>query len=669
MNFKYIVTSILFSVIAFASWANPIDVQTACEKASRVMSSLDSLGVTTSDNGFSRQTRIAGTVGVLSSSMFGVSSQYAETAEGLVLETSSRSAYVFRNGSGHFVIAAADDRLPEVLAYGDFTGEVMPPQLQTLLRCYDNALQKMPENGFRAHSASTLDPVAPLLTTFRGQGTPYNSLCPYYKYDDGTVSSEPCDVGCVATALEQILTYYRRDYVLQEDLKGWETEHYAIADVPKGSHVDSRLILNDYTGDYTSEQGDAVARLSYWLGMAVHMNWSPGSSGAESCNAKESLMNAFGLKYVVYADSYNYDPSDWVAMIRNEIKCRRPVYYAGSVMRFGGHAFVLDGYDSDGYFHVNWGYDGHYDGYFNLEVLNYSEPKGNESPVGYENGFFCNQEALFICPDDVEVQLPEPIERTGEEILLIDWALLETPVMTSYTPLSVTLKNSSQRSLTTPLEFFTNLDTDEDVFRDGDYVGLTSVTLKPEEERTITVHLRFDADGERIMRMSADDVHYVDMGKVSIEPFHGEDVSIAAPLISFRAGNKLDVAIDVTNKKADHRLGGRVVYELVHEGYEVEGIRHFHYLYASPGETISDSESFYDLVSGDTYRLLIRYPWRVVHEIVFVMPETSGLDEVELNDEERADSSAPWYNIQGKRVAKPNERGIYVRNRKKILVR
>ena len=592
-----------------------------------------------------------------------------KAASGIVLKARSKATYLFRTGNGQFVLAAADDRFPAVLGYGRFGGSDVPPQLESLLANYDHAISRMPEYSAYAAPAENLEPVAPLLTTFRGQGYPYNSLCPFYKYDDGTVSEERCEVGCVATALEQILTYYRRDYVLQEDLKGWETEHYTIPDLPKGSHVDSRLIADDYTVECTQEQIDAVATLSYWLGIAVKMNWTPGSSGASSKNAVEPLANVFGFKYAVYVDSYNYDPAEWVQMIRNEISQHRPVYYAGSVMRLGGHAFVLDGYDSDGYFHVNWGYDGHYDGYFNLALLNYAEPKGDESEVGYENGFFCNQEALLLCPDEVEVQLPDAIERTGEEISLVDWHLLESPVKTSYTSMSITLKNTSQYALTTPLEFFTNLQTDEEIFKEGDYVGLTSVTLQPGETCTQTVHLRFDEDGERFFRMSPDDEHYVNLGMVNIEPYHGENVSISAPVLSFKPQQTLDVSIDLTNLLSEYRYGGRVVYEIIHEGHEVEGTRHFHYVYAAPSATVQDAASFHNLIAGDTYRLLVRCPWRVMHEVAFVMPETAGLEKVELDEEKQDKPVGPWYYVSGQRVKKPAHRGIFIRDRKKYFVK
>ena len=51
--------------------------------------------------------------------------------------------------------------------------------------------------------------------------------------------------------------------------------------------------------------------------------------------------------------------------IASDLDLGRPVYYAGS-SDLGGHAFVCDGYDDNGMFHFNFGWDGVADGYYTL---------------------------------------------------------------------------------------------------------------------------------------------------------------------------------------------------------------------------------------------------------------------------------------------------------------
>ena len=64
-----------------------------------------------------------------------------------------------------------------------------------------------------------------------------------------------------------------------------------------------------------------------------------------------------------------YSINEWENMIYNELANNRPVVYGGQ-SDDGGHAFVCDGYDGNGMFHINWGWGGYGDDYFSLSVLN-----------------------------------------------------------------------------------------------------------------------------------------------------------------------------------------------------------------------------------------------------------------------------------------------------------
>ena len=57
-------------------------------------------------------------------------------------------------------------------------------------------------------------------------------------------------------------------------------------------------------------------------------------------------------------------------MIYQELNQYGPIYYAGVSDGGGGHAFVLDGYDETGFVHINWGWGGKSDGFFDIALLN-----------------------------------------------------------------------------------------------------------------------------------------------------------------------------------------------------------------------------------------------------------------------------------------------------------
>jgi len=55
--------------------------------------------------------------------------------------------------------------------------------------------------------------------------------------------------------------------------------------------------------------------------------------------------------------------------IDHQQAARRPVYYAGHSSN-SGHFFVVDGYQSEDFFHINWGWYGNKDGDFRLSLCN-----------------------------------------------------------------------------------------------------------------------------------------------------------------------------------------------------------------------------------------------------------------------------------------------------------
>ena len=69
-----------------------------------------------------------------------------------------------------------------------------------------------------------------------------------------------------------------------------------------------------------------------------------------------------------------YSIDGWEDLIYSELVNGRPVLYGGS-REDDGHAFVCDGYDGNGLFHINWGFGGIFDAYFSLSVLKYSPTK------------------------------------------------------------------------------------------------------------------------------------------------------------------------------------------------------------------------------------------------------------------------------------------------------
>ena len=274
------------------------------------------------------------------------------------------------------VLRSTDSRLPQDVVRFDREEDVanMPQELRDFLGCYEEALRRMDE-GAEPSQVLSVDPYASFQTTEVGpilgdiefdQGTPYNDKCPI-------INNARAITGCVATAMAEIMRFWKYPSVgtgsaTYTGSKGAQT--YNFADHP----FDWNNMLPTYKHDYTATQASAVAELMLACGASVNMNYAYDGSGAHSENVLPALRDYFGFDPSI---EYLHDATDdiistvWVVVLKNEFDNGRPVYYAGS-NQTSGHAFVMDGYRTDGsdvYFHVNWGWNGAYNGWYLITYL------------------------------------------------------------------------------------------------------------------------------------------------------------------------------------------------------------------------------------------------------------------------------------------------------------
>ena len=152
------------------------------------------------------------------------------------------------------------------------------------------------------------------------------------------------------------------------------------------------LMLDTYDANSSQESQDAVATLMKHCGVSVDMTYMQQASGALSGNAAEALVKYFGYPADVQILSRDYRSYDeWITLIKNEIDAGRPVLF-GAQSTAGGHEFVIDGYNTDGYFHVNWGWGAYLDGYFLIATLDPGDSQGIGG--GSDSGFKFMQDII-----------------------------------------------------------------------------------------------------------------------------------------------------------------------------------------------------------------------------------------------------------------------------------
>ncbi len=555
-----------------------------------------------------------------------------------------------------------------VLAYGlsydpECLSDDMPEALREMLRAYKTSTRYAERKEGRA--------VEPLLRTVRDQYEPFNNSCPYYTYSDGTQSVGRCISGCVATCLEQVLTYWQHPKELTDTLHGWETEHYVIDDVLPGTQIDWDNILNDYSNGYTEEQAKAVADLMYYCGVAAQMSWTPTSSGASLYRAFEPLWSAFDYQTIAFVQRGLYSNEAWNNLLRNELENGRPICYTGHNMALSGHAFNIDGVDEQGYYHINWGYGGDYDGYYDLDYLNPFEQYDDATELGRNEGFFCNHTAMFMHPDDFVIDIYDTLSL-GNALygVRVDTVTFRRqPDTQGYVVADFVMTNTTDDDLNFTFEVLTFLPTDTAVFMQADYVALSSVCLAPGESKTWPVYCQFAESGERIFAISADDETLPYQMPVSIEV--GVEPKLSFGTVSHELttyGDNLTVTftIDVSNNAQGGTAGNLVTYCLFPDGSDVD-LRHWDVLSLPAGETQQLSTTFQHLADGEEYELLVRCPWTVQQSYAFTALRSEAVDYIN-NVEQKDDDGEGWFDLSGRKVAAP-VRGLYVKHGKKILLR
>ena len=284
--------------------------------------------------------------------------------------------YVFNDKhSKGFVVVSGDDAMGEILAYGD-NGTLdtlnANPGVKFLLQAYRERFAQLQQAPATAQPATRAMPtykaVAPLLSCKWNQNEPYNKKTGY-NY-----------TGCVATAVAQVMYYHKWP------IQGKGENTYTVSSDNKVKHADFSKSYYDWANmkdEYTyydpgtQREKDAVAKLMSDVGIATNMQYTPYLSGAQNESADKALRENFDYTTAFVSRSDEGLPA-FTDIVRQELANGFPVYLSGSQRGGrGGHAWVTDGFNEQGLFHMNFGWGGQGDAYFSLSTLSVAQ-SGNE---------------------------------------------------------------------------------------------------------------------------------------------------------------------------------------------------------------------------------------------------------------------------------------------------
>ena len=312
----------------------------------------------------------------------------------------SEPVYYIFTTSNSYVVVAGDDRSVDILAYGDYCLDIknIPPGLQDMLNQYRDAIEFLQKNPtLKVDPAPSpkntpslkASSVGPLLTCNWDQEAPFWNQCKINNYQ--------CLTGCPATSAAMVFYYWKfptdptpviPGYQCYLSTSYWGGSYVSVGALPSVT-FDWDNMIDDYTGSYTTAQGDAVATLMRYIGQAERMEYGTSSAGGSGVNADSVslIAGAFTLmgydsetvRVVKKTSAYSggqtlYTDAEWAAIIQEEILAERPIVFcAVDGSGNGGHAFNVDGYDSStNKYHINFGWSGDGNDWCSLNAFGYS---------------------------------------------------------------------------------------------------------------------------------------------------------------------------------------------------------------------------------------------------------------------------------------------------------
>ena len=308
--------------------------------------------------------------------------------------------YVFSTASS-FVIVSAQDVATPILGYSDegpFDANAIPEQMEWWLQDYARQIQYGVEErqiNFEKTakewdlvkrtgrlSEGKDDPavvVAPLLDNIKwNQGKYYNDSCP--EAPNAPHLGNHTYAGCVACSMSQIMRKWQHPVTGTGShtstgkpdtlFVNFGATTYDWANMPEALTDQYNNLLDGVT----EAQRRAANQLIYHAGVAVNMRYNTNGSSAYSDDVPLAFLNYFGYSDELELEYLQYTADQialWKVKLRSSLNHGYPMYYSGATYS-QGHAFVCDGYRSDNYFHINWGYSGNNNGYFPIGGLNYN---------------------------------------------------------------------------------------------------------------------------------------------------------------------------------------------------------------------------------------------------------------------------------------------------------
>lgn len=358
-----------------------------------------------------------------------------------------------------YIVVAADDRLQPIPAYSftdsfgteehNLLAELLAYDLASRLEQYssldhasrakiasdwESIPQRSPRDPFQQWPPAGYSASGGWLKTEWTQNAPYNNFCPI-----DPVTGARSIAGCPAVAMAQILNFHQTvngttftdadDYYHSYAGRNYYIDDDAVArdfpDFPTLSQY-----LRDFVGHYSYSQDQTnqdKAALVFACGVAATQVYTSSGSGTFAVSQAHEAYQKFGfdsaiLNTVSSPELYSHMAQNVMNALPAHLAVVTPAWDAG-------HNVAVDGYNTDGYFHINFGWGGTYSGWYllpdqipyNLTVL-----EGVVMDIVPRQYLFVMPDS--VCYNDIQTALDpvtvEAINTTAEPLLIQDYTIL-----------------------------------------------------------------------------------------------------------------------------------------------------------------------------------------------------------------------------------------------------
>lgn len=585
--------------------------------------------------------------------------------------TFERSFYVFNVGQDDgFVFVSANDQTESILGYvddGSFDEDFIPENMKAWLQFYQEEINRLGDvKEAQTQSLDNKEAIAPLIATRWDQSTPYNYECHLGIIDSYALT------GCVATTMAQVMNYYQWPKTTSEEIPAYTINYSGYGSKEWEAQpiysFDWDNMKNTYTGSESTTDVSAIAvsKLMRYCGQSVKMSYSNISSSASTYFIPGALKDYFGYDAdLTLVRRSSYTIQGWADLIYNELMNKRPVIYTGQTAS-GGHGFICDGYDGNGFFHINWGWSGQYDGFFRLSVLNYKDANANPSGEGYS----MSQEAIIgIMPENSATDTYASGDNMGGTVSM-----------------EATLAGDEEVAVGSNNKYIVQVTNTGDeyngvlyVFVDGEKRSTIGVAIAAGGKETLDFSAAFSSEGEHTITVCTDSngnnviAQKTVTARIAGEVVNGLIADIKIDGLKEENGeyvcynNQISITYTFTNVTDEDYTGKlQMLYTARNQTRgqvwtgtlkAKQSFSHVINLQVDYGMTVTfQSNSLVPNTSEE---------YKISKQIVVRFVKATGVDEVK-SDMRKSDD---YYNLKGMRVKNPTKPGIYIHNGKKILVK